>query len=549
MNFSAEPANSNATDNNGHGTYVAGIAAANSNNNVGMAGVAWNARILPVKVLNVDGVGSNATIAQGINYAAQKRAQIINLSVGGPDRSRVVDDAVKLAFNQGAVLVASVGNSGNNQPNYPAAFDGVIGVGAFNQRGDAATFSNYGPELSITAPGTNILGLWIGTPAYITDSGTSSAAPFVSGGVALMLSVNRKLSNIQVRNILEATADNSSLSNDISIPITGNPGIRARNLTGGYDLRLGWGRLNLFKAVQAAQRGDSFKAQRGRIQGVVTGINPLDVQVTIEPGDSRIPDASGSYSFSNLPPGDYTLKLESKKYGIVKKPDTFHIRGSDGESYSRDYNLMQDVKNAFDGVNPVGAFKPLLSPPPDTETLHFFPSAGHVVKDKFLTFWSDNGDLPIFGYPISEEFIENGLRVQYFERTVFEYHPEYAGTKDEVQLSLLGSERVKGMTGKAFEPVLPPALQFSDGKLISPYYFYETKHTLRGKFLDYWKANGDVEIFGLPISEELVENGYQVQYFERYRLERHPENAGSPWEITGSQLGRDSADARGLLGS
>ncbi|MEI6044414.1 MAG: S8 family serine peptidase [Chloroflexota bacterium] len=548
MNFSAEPANANPTDNNGHGTYVAGIAAANTNNNIGMAGVAWNVKILPIKVLNADGVGSNATIAQGINYAAQKQAQIINISVGGPDRSRVVEEAVQMAFGQGEVLVASVGNSGNNLPNYPAACEGVIGVGAFNQRGEAASFSNYGPELSITAPGTSIIGPWIGSPAYITDSGSSSAAPFVSGGVALMLSVNRNLTNIQIRNILEATAD-SSKPNDNATTATATPSVRVSNLTGNYDLRLGWGRLNLLRAVQAAQRGDFYPAQRGLIQGTIMGLDPLDVLLTLEPGDSRIPTANGFYSFGNLPPGDYTLKVESKKYGIIEDPNTFRIRGFDGETYSFDYDLTQAVKEAFEGGSPVGAFKPHALVLPNTATRRFFPSTGQVVKDKFLKFWLDNGDLALFGYPLSEEFIENGWQVQYFERAVFEYHPEYAGTKDEIQLRLLGSERIKNLTGKAFEPVLPPALQFSEGKLISPYYFYETKHSLRGQFLDYWKANGDLAILGLPLSEELLENGYRVQYFERYRLEIHPENSGTPWEITGALLARDSAAARGLLGS
>lgn len=551
MNFSADPANQKSADDNGHGTYVAGIAAANTNNSIGLAGVAWNARILPVKVLDADGLGTNATIAMGVKYATEQKVQVINISLGGPERARVVEDAVRSAFNQGIVVVASVGNNGTNQPNYPAAFEGVIGVGAYNQQGEAAPFSSFGPELSITAPGVNIVGPSLGSPAYISDSGTSSAAPFVSGAAALMLSVNPTLSNIQIRNILEGTADNFKLT-DVT-PVNGSA-VRPNSMQATYDTRLGWGRLNLSKALQAAQRGDYYPSRRGRVQGFISGLDPLDTILTLQPGGSQVPDGSGYYAFPNLPPGSYTLKVESRKYSITEGPTTFLIRGFDGEVYSQDYDLGQEVKDVMDAGPPIGAFKPLAPGLGVTNTpiRRYFLATGHTVRNKFLQFWLSKGDLPLFGYPISEEFQEanasnRSYLVQYFERAVFEYHPEYAGTDAEIQLRLLGSEAAKGRTDKAFSPVLPPALQFVDGKLLNVFYSPETKHTIRGKFLEYWLANGRVPILGLPISEEMEENGRQVQYFERYRLEIYPEYAGTPWEIIGSLLARDSAEARGLL--
>jgi subtilisin family serine protease len=556
-NFAAEPANLDTTDDNGHGTYVAGIAAANTNNNIGMSGIAWNSKILPVKVLNADGIGTNATIAKGIRYASERGAQVINISLGGPNRSQVVEDAVRIAYTQGAVLVASVGNNGTNQPNYPAAYDMVIGVGAFNARGEAATFSNYGLDLSISAPGSSIIGPWIGSgsQAYIYDNGTSCAAPFVAGTVALMLSANPSLSNSQVRNILEGTADNSKPGNP-AVPASGNPGVQANSLGSGYDTRLGWGRLNVFKAVQAAQRGDLYPSQRGRIIGTVSGVDPLDTVLSIQPGDSRVPDANGAFAFNNLPPGEYNLKLESKKYGIIEGPATFRVRGVDGEFYIQDFDLGRQVKAEMNSGKPIASFQQV-----DTDFINplgqrYFPETGHFVKSRFLKFWLKSGKLPILGLPISEEFEERNpddgksYRVQYFERVILEYHPEYAGTDDEIQIRRLGSERVKNRTEKEFEPVLPPAIQFVEGRIVTPPYSYftETRHTLRGKFLDYWKANGGLPIFGLPVSEEMEENGRQVQYFERYRLEIHPENAGTPWEIVGSLLARDSAQAHGYLG-
>lgn len=545
MNYVSEPANSNTNDDYGHGSYVAGIAAANTANGIGMAGIAWGARILPVKVLDSNGVGTNATIAKGIAFASQRRAQIINISLGGPDRSKVVEDAARLAFNRGAVLIGAVGNNGDGQPNYPAAIDTVIAVGALDARGGAAYFSNYGPEVSLLAPGVNIIGPWLGSPAYISDSGTSSAAPFVAGTAALMLSVNPGLSNNQIRNILEGTADNLSAS-----PTANSGGnVRAAAQAGTFDARQGFGRLNIFKAVQAAQRNDIYPSRRAQLQGTISGVSPLEVVVTLQPGDARIPDANGSYSFSNLPPGDYTLKIEARKYGLAIGPNSIKISGYDGELYNRDFDLGQIVQNALNEGLPVGAFKSLKPTLPNKNNQFYFNETGHLLKDKFLKFWQDNGQLPVFGYPISEEFTENGLRVQYFERAVMEYHPEYAGTKSEIQLRRLGSELAKDRKDKAFAPVSPPVLSLVNGKLaLPPYsYFYETSHTLRGEFLDYWKANGGLNIFGLPISEEVIENGRRVQYFERYRLEIFPEFEGTPWAVLGSLLARDVAVGHGLL--
>src|SRR5581483_3008541 len=163
----------------------------------------------------------------------------------------------------------------------------------------------------------------------------------------------------------------------------------------------------------------------------------------------------------------------------------------------------------------------------------FFSSTGHHVSERagFLNFWRENGGVLIFGYPISEEIVEQGRIVQYFERARFEYHPEAANAADQVQLSLLGRELT---VGRAFSDGAP-----ADGALFFP----ETKHTLSGKFLSYWQKRGGLRIFGFPISEPFEEPSPTdgtprlTQYFERARFELHPEELGSFYRQEEQALG------------
>jgi thermitase len=171
-------------DDNGHGTHVAGIAAASANNGIGVAGVSWGARIMPVKVLNAGGNGTFADVAAGIAWAADNGAQVINLSVGGASSSAVLRDAVNDAYDKGVVLVAAAGNTGSGVILYPARYPNVIAVGAVDGANNRAGFSNFGPELDLVAPGSSIYSTIIGGYGY--KSGTSMAAPYVSGLAAIL---------------------------------------------------------------------------------------------------------------------------------------------------------------------------------------------------------------------------------------------------------------------------------------------------------------------------------------------------------------------------
>jgi hypothetical protein len=191
-----------------------------------------------------------------------------------------------------------------------------------------------------------------------------------------------------------------------------------------------------------------------------------------------------------------------------------------------------------------------VPPAPDTDTRVYFAATGHTLGGGFLAYWRANGGLPIFGFPISEEFTERSpidgkdYTVQYFERNRFEYHPENKGTPYEVLLGLLGRDLT---LGRVFATA-PPPLESTPVRA----YFAATGHSLSGEFLTYWLDNGGLAIFGYPLSEPFVEvsptdgKPYLVQYFERNRFELHPENP-EPYNVLLGLLGTDSARLKGYI--
>jgi len=204
-------------DDNGHGTHAAGIAAAVTNNQVGVAGMVWGARILPVKVLDNQGAGSYYNIIKGIGYALDRGARIINMSFAGSAGRQDLLDAVTTAYNQGALLVAAAGNCAQGGPDcagvnpvmYPAAYAPVVSVAAVDRYDNWASYSEYNAYVDIAAPG--------GTSAYPIVStipgtygwkyGTSMATPFVSGLAALIWNMAPNLTNEQVINLILESAD------------------------------------------------------------------------------------------------------------------------------------------------------------------------------------------------------------------------------------------------------------------------------------------------------------------------------------------------------
>lgn len=201
------------SDDNGHGSHVTGTIAQVTDNNAGCAGIAPAARILSVKVTDRNGRGTNFSLAAGIRYAADNGCRIANMSVGGAP-SRTLQDAVRYAHGKGMLLVASAGNGGaqpgGNQLLYPARYPETLSVGAINPSGIRCAWSQYGTGLSIVAPGERILQQTFdkntGRIGYFKYSGTSMAAPHVSGVAALVLSLRPTLSLADLRGALTGTA-------------------------------------------------------------------------------------------------------------------------------------------------------------------------------------------------------------------------------------------------------------------------------------------------------------------------------------------------------
>ncbi|MGH9021783.1 MAG: S8 family serine peptidase [Acidimicrobiia bacterium] len=171
-------------DLNGHGTLMAGIAAATTSNAEGIAGVAWQAKILPVRVLDKDGLGSDSQVAEGIAWAAGQGAAVINLSFGGPASSGVLEASIREALGRGVVVVAAAGNQGSPSLSYPASLPGVVAVSAIGSGEGIASFSNWGWWIDVAAPGVDVVGPWLGG-SYAMGSGTSHASALVAGVAVL----------------------------------------------------------------------------------------------------------------------------------------------------------------------------------------------------------------------------------------------------------------------------------------------------------------------------------------------------------------------------
>jgi subtilisin family serine protease len=247
---SAECVPNTPNDDNSHGTHVAGIIGASANNGNGIAGVAFGARVMALKVLDCTGVGALSDVASGLVWAVDHGARVINISLGSPFDSGTMRSAVTYAISRNVLVVSAAGNCGTsgdrctslNQPEYPAAYPDVLAVGATDTDDSVAFFSSRNFTVDVAAPGRRIVSTTPGYKTYLSTksgatltygafSGTSQASPFVAGLAALVWSAEPGLTVAQVIQRIEDTADQ----------LAGAPGTR----NDGY----GYGRVNALRAV------------------------------------------------------------------------------------------------------------------------------------------------------------------------------------------------------------------------------------------------------------------------------------------------------------
>jgi subtilisin family serine protease len=215
-----------------HGTHVAGIIAAEKNNGIGGFGMAPNSQMVSIDVSNRSFFVTDYVVAEGVLEAIRQNVKVINMSLGFYYPSPILEDAVKKAIEKGIIVVAAAGNDGAAVLNYPASFEGVISVGATNEKNQLAYFSTYGPSVDVVAPGQNVYSSVFDVDkgsSFVKMSGTSMASPVVAGAVSLLLSKYPKLTPYQVNYMLTKTAKDLGES--------------------GYDLKYGYGLIDPVKLL------------------------------------------------------------------------------------------------------------------------------------------------------------------------------------------------------------------------------------------------------------------------------------------------------------
>lgn len=247
----------NPNDEQGHGTFIAGIAGASINNLYGIAGTAPGSKLINIRAFDPNGYGEEDDVAAAILYAIKMGAKVINMSFGDNAFSYVLRDIVRYAYSRGVVLVASAGNSNSSNPHYPSGYSEVICVGNSTSDDAVSSSSNFGSTIDLVAPGSLIMTTERDNN-YAIISGTSASAPFVAGAAALILSL-QNFSNEEVKQILKSTTD------DIGTP--------------GWDLKSGAGRLNVFRALNVI--APSKIKINNPSQDFATSANNLEINATI----------------------------------------------------------------------------------------------------------------------------------------------------------------------------------------------------------------------------------------------------------------------------
>lgn len=339
----------------GHGSLVAGVAAAKSNNGVGIAGVCGNCAIMPVKVSQVSGFANYSDIAAGVVYATQKGARVINISLGGYANSITLKNAINAAVSQNIVVVAGAGNDNKSDQFYPAAYENVIAVAGTDESDQKVDSSNFGDWVDVSAPGQNILSTTLG--GYGSDKGTSYAAPFVAGVAGLLLSQHADWTPAMVRGQFAHTSDSiDSL----------NPGLAGK---------LGAGRLNAMLAMQPSHpilmyvsyAGNGIPNLRPDFGSAVTltvsltndWADALGVTGTLSTTDSNVTITTPTASFGDILAGETKTNAVAFNFDIAigagyshPMPFTLALSADEGAyTTSLDFTITtRSSEEAFSGT-------------------------------------------------------------------------------------------------------------------------------------------------------------------------------------------------------
>ena len=286
-------------DDHGHGTHTAGIIAAATQNAVGISGLGYPVELIVYKVLAQDGSGDDGTIATAIQSAADAGARIISMSLGGPGYSQTLQSAIAYAWQHDVLVIAAAGNSSSSTPFFPASAGFATAISASDSNNNIASFSNYGYDIGVAAPGNAILStvptypVYIGVENYAYMSGTSMAAPHVAAVGGLVETSNPNLPGAALLEQIEQTA-NSNVAN------------------GGWDQYYGYGVVNAYNAVSSAIRPSSLGSLNGQVDSTF-GIPVGGAVVTVN-GSTVTADPYGRFRVPNLPPGNYTVTASAAGY-------------------------------------------------------------------------------------------------------------------------------------------------------------------------------------------------------------------------------------------
>jgi len=295
------------SDGHGHGTHMAGIIAAVQNNALGTAGIAPSSPLLAVRVLDSAGVGPYSAVADGIIYAADQGARVINLSLAGSAPSGLLQDAVNYARDAGAVVVAAMGNDASSTPVYPAATGGVVAVGAVASSDTLAGFSNTGAWISHVSPGVDVLTTDLGG-GYWSSSGTSPAAAFSSGIFSLLFAFEPTLDPAAAIARVESGAFDLGSS--------------------GWDASYGWGRIDAHASLIPGEPGSqppdftkpSVQIVNPVAKSLVSGQVAVDVAANDDQGVSRVElfVDNRKYAIETTPPYSFVVDATALEPGKHK---------------------------------------------------------------------------------------------------------------------------------------------------------------------------------------------------------------------------------------